>query len=526
MKDAVAIYVRLSDEDRDKLNPKSDSESIQNQKNMLTKYAMEQGWDIYNIYSDDDFSGLDSNRPEYNKLLRDAENNKFNIVLAKTQARFTRDIEHVEKYLHNKFQLWRIRFIGLADHADTFNKGNKKQRQIIGLTNEWYCEDVSENIRSVFDYKRKTGKFIGSFACYGYMKDPNDKNKLIIDEDAANVVRLIFDLYLDGNGTQRIAHILNKKNILNPTKYKQSKGLKYKNSSENNGFGLWNKTTVKRMLKNQMYIGNMVQNIRTKINYKSKKFITNKESDWIIVENTHDPIIDKNKFYEVQRRIKNNQRSCGTGKAHIFATKIKCATCGSTMQKVTTTPKNKAKYSHFRCKLYAIAPSKKLCTNHYIRIEILEEIVKTKLKEYINSTNNENIANKLQSESDNNNRLNLLNKELNNVRKQIKLNLDVLKNLYLDKVKGIITNEEFITLKGDFEKEKNNLQKRKDEIKNLLIETNKRKNNIEDWLETINKHKNFKELNHEIVNDFIDYIEIGEKNKETGEQEVIIHWLF
>lgn len=146
----VAIYCRLSEEDRNKLNKDDDSESIQNQKNMLIEYTLKMGWQIYDIYSDDDFKGSDRNRPEFNRLLQDAEKKLFDIVLCKSQSRFTRELELVEKYIHGKFLEWNIRFIGYADNADTDNAGNKKSRQINGLVNEWYLEDLSNNIRSVF----------------------------------------------------------------------------------------------------------------------------------------------------------------------------------------------------------------------------------------------------------------------------------------------------------------------------------------------------------------------------------------
>ena len=156
----VAIYCRLSREDDDKLHENDESESIQNQKSMLINYAIERRWDIYNIYCDEDYSGIDSERPEFNKLLEDAKNHKFDIVLCKTQSRFTRDMEIVERYLHNKFVEWNIRFVSLVDHVDTLDKGNKKSRQINGLVNEWYLEDLSENIRRTFDSKRKQGLHI------------------------------------------------------------------------------------------------------------------------------------------------------------------------------------------------------------------------------------------------------------------------------------------------------------------------------------------------------------------------------
>ena len=182
-KSKVAIYCRLSEEDRNKQHETDDSNSIQNQKSMLIQYVLEQGWEVYNIYSDDDYTGSDRRRPEFNKLLNDAEHRKFDIILCKTQSRFTRELELVEKYIHGLFPIWGIRFISIVDNADTANKGNKKSRQINGLVNEWYLEDMSENIRSVLTDRRKNGFHIGAFALYGYKKDPEQKGHLIIDEE-------------------------------------------------------------------------------------------------------------------------------------------------------------------------------------------------------------------------------------------------------------------------------------------------------------------------------------------------------
>ena len=177
----AAIYCRLSEEDQNKASAEDDSASIQNQKSMLLQYAIQQGWEVFHIYSDDDYTGSDRNRPEFSRLLADAQAHKFDIILCKTQSRFTRELELVEKYIHGLFPLWGIRFVSIVDNADTDNKGNKKSRQINGLINEWYLEDLSTNVRSVLDHKRKEGLFIGSFARYGYCKDPNAKGKLIID---------------------------------------------------------------------------------------------------------------------------------------------------------------------------------------------------------------------------------------------------------------------------------------------------------------------------------------------------------
>lgn len=523
----VAIYCRLSDEDKNKINFLDDSESIQNQKNMLYQYATEHGWEIYKIYSDDDYSGLDNERPEWNQMLKDAESRKFNIILCKSQSRFTRDMELVEKYLHHKFIDWDIRFIGLADHSDTSDKGNKKQRQIMGLTNEWYSEDISDNIRAVFFVKRKEGKFIGSFATYGYAKAPDDKNQLIVDEDAAQVVRMIFDWYLEGYGTQHIACMLNEKGIPNPTKFKQCKGLNYRNASQKNDLGLWNKTTVKRILKNEMYIGNMIQGKRKKVSYKSKKIVSTSSKQWFRVENMHEPIIQKNKFFEIQRRISERQRATCEGQAHIFSTKVRCADCGSMMNKVTAFKGNERLYSYLRCKMYAASGNKALCTSHAIRLDLLQDIVIEKLRDYFSRyTDESSIAHNLSENSAINNRIKRMQNEIGSIEMQLLQNTQVLKNLCFDKVKGQVTEEQFIELNRSISADKLMLSKRKEDIGKQIHALNMKPKDADQWIDIVKRYKDFKELTHAMVGELIDCIEIGEKNRETGDQKVKIHWLF
>ncbi len=225
---------------------------------MLLQYSIEQGWEVYNIYSDDDYAGADRKRPGFNRLLEDAKARHFDIVLCKSQSRFTRELELVEKYLHGIFPLWGIRFVSVVDSADTSNKGNKKSRQINGLVNEWYLEDMSESIKSVLTNRRQNGFHIGSFALYGYQKDPECKGHLIIDEEAAKTVREVFTLYAQGYGKTAIARMLNDRGIPNPTEYKRLNGMRYCQPLNKNST-LWKYSAVSSMLKNEIYIGNMVQ---------------------------------------------------------------------------------------------------------------------------------------------------------------------------------------------------------------------------------------------------------------------------
>ena len=252
----VAIYCRLSEEDRNKKQETDDSNSIQNQKAMLLEYSIQQGWEVYNIYSDDNYTGSDRNRPEFKRLLDDAEAHKFDIVLCKSQSRFTRELELVEKYINGLFPIWGIRFISLVDNADTANKGNKKSRQINGLVNEWYLEDMSENIRAVLTNRRKNGFHIGAFALYGYQKDPKQKGHLIIDEEAAAIVREVFTLFSQGYGKTAIARMLNERGVPNPTEYKRQHGLRYQQPKCRNST-LWKYFAISDMLTNEIYIGNM-----------------------------------------------------------------------------------------------------------------------------------------------------------------------------------------------------------------------------------------------------------------------------
>ena len=252
----AAIYCRLSEEDRNKQFETDDSNSIQNQKAMLLQYAMEQGWEVYNIYSDD-YTGSDRNRPAFTRMLEDAESHRFDIILCKSQSRFTRELELVEKYINGLFPIWGIRFISLVDNADTSNKGNKKARQINGLVNEWYLEDMSENIRAVLTSRRKGGFHIGAFAPYGYKKDPEQRGRLLIDEEAAAVVREIFALFSQGYGKTAIAWLLNERGIPNPTEYKRLHGLRYQQPKGKTG-ALWKYAAISGILTNELYIGNLI----------------------------------------------------------------------------------------------------------------------------------------------------------------------------------------------------------------------------------------------------------------------------
>lgn len=293
----AAIYCRLSVEDTDK--GAEESESIQNQRTMLVSYAEKQGWQIYDVYIDEDYSGLREDRPAFQRLLQDAAKGCFSVILCKTQSRFTRNAVTAERYLHEIFPRWGIRFVTVVDHVDTAFRGNKKARQINSLVNEWYSEELSENIRAVFRRKMEEGKFLGNYAPYGYRKDPACRHHLVVDGETAPVVEKIFGLYLRGLSCKMIADRLTAEGVPNPSQVKKSRGedLGRKDCRR------WSAGTIRKILKNPVYLGHMVQGKERKISFKEKKVQEMPRNRWIVVENTHEAIIKQDIFAEVGRRM-------------------------------------------------------------------------------------------------------------------------------------------------------------------------------------------------------------------------------
>ena len=224
MEKRAAIYCRLSRED-DNLACDEVSESIQNQQKLLCEYAKKNGFSVYCMYVDENYSGLDNTRPAFCRMIEDARCGRFDTILCKNQSRFTRDMETAQYYLNEVFPLWHVRLIGICDGVDTNDMKNLRLRQINGLINEWYSEDLSDNIRQILRDKMMRGQFIGSFACYGYTKDPAHLHSLIPDPPAAAVVREIYQLYIDGFSLSKIASLLTKKQVMPPCFYKIQQGI-------------------------------------------------------------------------------------------------------------------------------------------------------------------------------------------------------------------------------------------------------------------------------------------------------------
>ena len=519
MKNKVAIYPRLSEEDRFKKNETDESESIQNQKSMLIEYALEQDWEIYDIYCDEDWSGADRNRPEFNRLLKDAEAKKFDIVLCKTQSRFTRELELVEKYIHGLFPIWGIRFISIVDHADTEIKGNKKARQINGLINEWYLEDLSENIKSVFANKMKNGQHIGAFALYGYKKDPDQKGHLIIDDEAAEVVREVFNLFVQGRGKQDIARTLNARGIPNPTEYKRQKGLRY-SQPKSKVSTLWKYFAISNMLTNEIYIGNMVQGRYGSVSYKTKQSKPKPKDQWVIVENTHEPIIDMELWNKTQELIRQKTKPFITGNIGLFARKTKCMYCGYTLR----SSKNHGEH-YLRCPTRYT--SKDMCEGCFVSVKTLERIVLQELHklndEYIDE---ELVEKKTDFNKRTHEQIKKLKCQIAEYEKKFSECSEQVKMLYKDKLKGLITEDEFIDLSHEYHKDKERLSKLIKEAQEQTEIFNKKLEQADNSRELVKQYINAENLTREMVDILIDHVEVGAKIQGTKERPVKIYWNF
>ncbi len=505
----AVLYLRLSKEDVDKLKKGDDSASIKNQRLLLTDFALERGYQIIDVYSDDNESGLYDNRPEFERMIEDTKLDKFDIIIAKSQSRFSRNMEHIEKLLHHDFLLFGIRFIGVTDNTDTKDIGNKKSRQINGLVNEWYCEDLSKNIRSVFKVKMKAGQFLGSSCAYGYIKDPYDHNHLLIDDYAAEVVRRIYDLYLQGYGKGKIGAQLSKEGVLIPTLYKREVlEINYNNARILDTTKTWSYQTIHHILNNQVYIGNMIQNKYNKISYKDKKVKRLPKEQWITVEGTHESIIDKNTWERVQERQSIRTRSVINRPDGLFSGKLFCADCKHSMSR-NYARRGGNGFIGYICKIYK-TKGKQFCLSHAILNEDLERAVLRSIKAEAKKILNEDDLDELsryevckEKKITSENQMKGIKKQISKIQNYKQGALEQ----YLDKV---ISKTDFDRYVEDYESKIKEFQKQLDSLKKEEKAEVLLNNMYDEWVEAFKDYINIEKLDKNIVNELIKRIEVNE----------------
>ena len=513
----AALYIRLSREDGDKV----ESNSITSQREILKEYLkLHPDIELHDFYIDDGWSGTNFDRPGFIRMMEDIYSGDVNCVIVKDLSRFGRNYTDAGNYLDNIFVRLQIRFIALNNGIDTAtNNMNAATRCITvgvqNVINESLAATTSVNVRGTLNVNREQGKFIGSFASYGYMKDPNDHHKLIIDPETAPVVRMIFEKFIDGCSIIGIAKDLNEMGIPNPTAYKKLKGFNYKHPAGKKLDGLWPDSSVRRILRNEMYVGNMVQGKNTTISYKIKQCRAIPKEDWIIVEGTHEAIVDRETFDKAQSLFNQFIRKAPQkSEVDLFSGFVRCADCLRAMNKKTNSHPY-GTYHYYRCGT-SRKMKKSSCTNHTIRIDKMELAVLASIQGMIDSAvEMDKLIKRINSSP-------VKKKESSHICSAIDTHtaeLEKLKgmiiDLYPDWKSGIISKEEYFTLKEQLtekttslEKALENLKRTNEEFKNGITEDN-------DFISHFKKYGKIDTLTRAMVVELIDKIYVHEGGRIT-----------
>ena len=505
----VGIYIRLSQEDKDKDKKyESDSESVINQKEILRNYVKTNNFNLVGEYVDDGYSGTDFDRPGFKEMMEDVKKKKINCIIVKDLSRLGRDHVMTGYYIETFFPENNIRFISILESYDSFkSQASNDSSTFIIACNDYYSKQNSIKIRNVLNDKRKNGKFVGSLPSYGYMRDPNDKGHLIPNPETAPIVKKIFEMRANGVGPTEIANYLNEQNVKTPSGYKNTN---YCSRLINRD--VWNISTVKKILANRIYTGDMVQHTQTKVNYKSKKKITLDEKLWMIVEDTHEPLVDKPTFNYVQnlRKRFTRARELKTDRPkRILEGKLYCKECGN---RLSVLYRRKFDYWTVNCNRYARDPKRGTCSSHffpyeYLEKQILKNIEKT-VSRYVNDLDIDELNNEVVKELHNeitniDERIKVLEKDIERIIKKIT-------NLYNDRCDGIISAESYKVLSSEQETKlkKINEQIESENIKKYNI--NHKENILPNYTNKIKELLDLNKPKKELLDTLIDKIIIDE----------------
>lgn len=502
----AALYIRLSREDGDK--PESDS--VVNQKRILDNYiAAQPDIELADYYVDDGFSGANFERPAFLRMMADIYAGKVNCVIVKDSSRFGRNASESGRYIGEIFPRLQVRFIAVNDLIDS-GKSQSIASDFLnvgfrGLMNEYYVAANSESIRSTLNMERRKGEFIGSFAKYGYQKDPSDHHKLVIDEPAAEVVRMIYSLYLSGVGIRGIVRRLNERGIPNPSTYKRMQGLNFKARTVGDS-SLWCDKTVRRILRDEMYVGTMVQGKNQKVNYKSKAVRNCMPDEWIRVEGTHEPIIGKTDFDRVQKMLQTGVKGAmQSGSIDLFAGLLKCADCGHALIKKTNHNPDKT-YVYYRCSSHC--KCKTACAAHTIRYERLYYCVLYCIRQMVDAAVNADEVLRRMKENQASALDDGLNQQLEKQEQELEKVIQRMADLYPDLKDGVINVDQYRIMKQKYEQAQRDLTQSIEKLKASLGQADDDHVATNDFIEHFKKHGNIESLTRPILTELIDRITV------------------
>jgi len=511
----TALYSRLSQEDKND----GESNSIATQKKILERYCKERGYTAIRHYDEDDgYSGTNFNRPSFQRMLADVKAGKIARVIVKDMSRLGRDYLQVGMYTDIVFPEYGVHFVAVNDGVDS-TRGENEFAAIRNVFNEMFARDTSKKIRATWQNKGKSGERLTTNAPYGYIKDPNDKTKWIVDEEAAAVVQKIFALCVDGFGPTQIARWLRENEILCPSAYAQHTGLKNFPATPKNPFH-WSNEIVSAILERMEYLGHTVNFKTFKKSYKCKKKLHSDPNDWVIFENTHPPIIEESVFAIVQKLRKSRRRPTRMGDMGLFSGILFCEDCGAKMY-LCRGSHFKPEQEYYICSTYR--KDRELCTTHSIRNVVLSEILLLNLQEALSyvATHEKDFVREAAdiSAKERDRELAAKKKALAEADKRI-IELDnIIKRLYEDNITGKLTDERFIKLSRDYELEQNNLKANAETIRHELKQQEQMKGNIKNFIAATKKYTDLKALDATVIREFVDRIEISANETGRGQKQ-------
>lgn len=503
----TALYCRLSQDD----GIEGDSNSIQNQKTILQKFAEDHHFPSPCFYVDDGFSGGNFQRPAFQQMISDMENGEIGIIVTKDLSRLGRNQLHTGLYIEERFPMFGVRYIAINDNVDTDSSESNDLMPFKNLFNEWFIRDTSRKIRAVLKAKAERGERLGTRAPYGYRKDPDTK-KLIVDEDAAAIVRRIFAMCAGGSGPSQIARILKKEQILTPTMYAYTRyGITHTCLDTAHPYN-WSNSAIANLLENEIYLGNTINMKHSSRSYRDKRRVEHPREECMVFENTHPALITREVWDIVQRVRKNKRRLTKMEEQNKYSGLVFCADCGSNMV-LHRAHTMSASYNHFTCRTYK--KDGEACTGHYIRECVLDEIVLEDLRRvtsaarehpekfaaYIGSKQSAELQREIRRQE----------KELAAMRKR-KAELDVIfKKLYEDNVLGSITTEQFQMLSGSYTEEQNRITAGIPQKENEIQRLRETVSGTDSFLDKAKRYTDITELTPELLRLFIEKIVVHEK---------------
>ena len=525
-KKITALYCRLSQEDENK----GDSDSIINQKSILTKYAKDNGFENIEVFVDDGYSGVSFNRPDFQRLLELMEQGKVSTLITKDLSRLGRNYIEVGNYTEILFPRWNVRYIAVNDNYDSLYSESNEYAPLKNLFNEWFARDTSKKIRAAIKAKAERGERVGTVIPYGYKRDPEIKGHLLINPETAPVVKMIFSLCAEGKGPRVIANALRKKKIPKPTMYRfMTEGI-YGTVTDTEDMYGWNDRTVAGILDNEIYLGHTVNCRTTVVSYKDKRVIDRPESEQYRFEHTHEAIVDQTTWDIVRQVRQGKRRRNSMGEVNKYSGLLYCADCGSKLYFVRGRTMKPDAFN-FICSRYRKHMGEKQCTPHSIREIALDEIILEEIRRVTSEARKHTaefvrfISQK--SSSENRKELNAkLSEQGKLTKRNEELNL-LFKRLYEDNVLGKVTNEQFRMLSDGYNAEQKTTVERLEQLKVEIEQLKSTAVNVERFVALARKYTDIRELTPEILRTFINKIVIHERpsrKKSEGEQLIDIYF--